>query len=73
MRTEGQQIIHIARTSPFVDDDTLAKWIDNAIEEAAIKAKRAEQERIEKVIGTMGPAELQKAIKQCRFMHGTLR
>lgn len=68
--TEGQEIVHVARTSAFIDDETLAKWIDQAITDSALKAKRAEQDRIEKMIGTMGPTDLEKAISQCRFKYG---
>lgn len=64
----GKDIV-AASKSPFVDDETLAKWIDYAISQAETTAKVDEQIRIEKMIAKMSNDELIDAKSTCKFLH----
>lgn len=59
--------------SPFVDEETLTRWIESAIIEAMDKAKRDEHDRIERLIAKKGFTQLKEMQRMARFKHGQVK
>lgn len=65
----GERIV-VNSKSAFVDDRTVAEWIEYEIASAKKRARECETIRIEKMIANMTDEELGAAVNNCRQLHG---